>query len=265
MALTSPGVEVQVIDESFYTPAAAGTVPMIFVASAENKLNGSGSELAAGTLAANAGTPYLVTSQRELVELFGTPTFYTDTNNNPIHAGELNEYGLQTAYSLLGVTNRVYVCRADLDLGKLTASATAPGGEPEAGSYWFDVQSTDFGIQEWNGAAINAAGGQSFNTIVPIVLTPNDVDRTVGESLSAPGAPKASVGAIGDYCIVAITTMNSTYYKNNSGTWVEVGSDAWKSSHYTVRGSLQNPTVTPSNTVIIDGAVAITLSVHRQH
>ncbi len=260
MALTSPGVEVQVIDESFYTPAAAGTVPMIFVASAENKLNGGGSELAAGTLAANAGTPYLVTSQRELVELFGTPTFYTDTNNNPIHAGELNEYGLQTAYSLLGVTNRVYVCRADLDLGKLTASATAPGGEPEAGSYWFDVQSTDFGIQEWNGAAINTAGGQSFNTIVPIVLTPNDVDRTVGESLSAPGAPKASVGAIGDYCIVAITTMNSTYYKNNSGTWVEVGSDAWKSSHYTVRGSLQNPTVTPSNTVIIDGAVAITLS-----
>ena len=31
MALVSPGVEVKVIDESFYTPAAAGTVPMIFV------------------------------------------------------------------------------------------------------------------------------------------------------------------------------------------------------------------------------------------
>ena len=66
MALVSPGVEVQVIDESFYTPAAAGTVPMIFVATAENKSNGSGSGVAAGTLAANAGKPYLITSQREV-------------------------------------------------------------------------------------------------------------------------------------------------------------------------------------------------------
>jgi len=34
MALTSPGVEVQVIDESFYTPAEPGTVPLIVVATA---------------------------------------------------------------------------------------------------------------------------------------------------------------------------------------------------------------------------------------
>ena len=38
MALVSPGVEVNVIDESFYTPAAGGTVPMIFVATASNKI-----------------------------------------------------------------------------------------------------------------------------------------------------------------------------------------------------------------------------------
>ena len=43
MALVSPGVEVKVIDESFYTPAAAGTVPMIFVATASNKTKSSGS------------------------------------------------------------------------------------------------------------------------------------------------------------------------------------------------------------------------------
>jgi len=42
MALTSPGVEVSVIDESFYTPAEPGTVPMVFVATAENKQNASG-------------------------------------------------------------------------------------------------------------------------------------------------------------------------------------------------------------------------------
>ena len=43
MALVSPGVEVNVIDESFYTPAAAGTVPMIFVATASNGVGATGS------------------------------------------------------------------------------------------------------------------------------------------------------------------------------------------------------------------------------
>ncbi len=99
MALTSPGVEVSVIDESFYTPAEPGTVPIIFVATSENKLNGAGTGTAPGTTKANAGKPYLLTSQRELVDTFGDPTFYVDNNNNPIHGGEQNEYGLQAAYS----------------------------------------------------------------------------------------------------------------------------------------------------------------------
>src|SRR6056300_929948 len=101
MALSSPGVEVQVIDESFYTPAEPGTVPMIFVATASNKANASNTGVAPGTTAANAGRPYLITSQRDLVETFGDPVFQIDNNNNPIHAGESNEYGLQAAYSLL--------------------------------------------------------------------------------------------------------------------------------------------------------------------
>ena len=46
MALVSPGVEVNVIDESFYTPGAAATVPMIFVATASNKTRASGNGLA---------------------------------------------------------------------------------------------------------------------------------------------------------------------------------------------------------------------------
>ena len=167
MALVSPGVEVKVIDESFYTPAAAGTVPMIFVATASNKKSSSGSGTAAGTIKANAGKPYLLTSQRELGETFGDPTFYSDANGNMIHGGELNEYGLQAAYSLLGVTNRAYVVRADLDLAKLEASATAPGGEPADGAYWFDVGNTLYGLLEWNGASADTLGGQSFTTKAP--------------------------------------------------------------------------------------------------
>ena len=40
--LVSPGVSVSVVDESFYTPAEPGTLPMIFVVSAANKKNGAG-------------------------------------------------------------------------------------------------------------------------------------------------------------------------------------------------------------------------------
>jgi len=223
MALISPGVQVTVIDESFYTPAAAGTVPMIFVASASNKANSSGTGITRGTLKSNAGRPFLVTSQRELGELFGDPLFYSDQSGNMIHAGELNEYGLQAAYSLLGVTNRVYVARADFDLGKLQPSAVAPGGEPRDGSYWFDTAATVFGALEWNAASARTPGGQSFTAIEPIVIT--DASR-----VDSANAPRASVGSIGDYALVAVTNLNKLFYKNSNGAWVQVGSPEWRAS-----------------------------------
>ena len=223
MALTSPGVEVSVIDESFYTPAEPGTVPMIFVTSAQDKVDGSGTGTAPGTLAQNAGKPYLLTSQRELAETFGDPIFYTDNNNNPIHGGELNEYGLQAAYSLLGVSNRVYVARADVDLGKLNPQPEAPGANPPAGTNWLDTQNTAWGIFQWNGEAATTANGQSFTSKTPIVIT--DATR-----VAMSGAPKGSVGAIGDYAIKATTDVIKVFYKNYQGQWVEVGSADWTAS-----------------------------------
>ena len=107
VGLVSPGVQVNVIDESFYTPAEPGTTPIIFVATEQNKVNGAGTGIAPGTLKANADKVYLISSQRELVETFGDPKFITDANNNPVHGGEQNEYGLQAAYSYLGVSNLV--------------------------------------------------------------------------------------------------------------------------------------------------------------
>ena len=154
MALVSPGVQVSVIDESFYTPAEPGTTPMIFVVSATGKKNAAGDGTAQGTTKANAGKPFLLTSQRDLADTFGDPIFKTDSNNNPVHAGELNEYGLQAAYSYLGISNRAWVTRADIDLNELVGTATAPADNPAAGAYWFDTSTTKFGIQEWNGAAI---------------------------------------------------------------------------------------------------------------
>jgi hypothetical protein len=94
MALISPGVEVTVIDESQYIPAATNSVPYFLIATAQNKVSGAGVGVAAGTLAANANRIYLITSQRDLSATFGVPFFYKTTAGTPINGYELNEYGL---------------------------------------------------------------------------------------------------------------------------------------------------------------------------
>tara|TARA_B100000085_G_scaffold279745_1_gene303539 strand:+ start:8333 stop:11611 length:3279 start_codon:yes stop_codon:yes gene_type:complete len=257
-SLTSPGVSVSVIDESFYTPAEPGTTPLLIVASAENKTNSAGTGTAPGTLKANAGKVYLLTSQRDLAETFGDPKFYTDTNNNPIHGGEQNEYGLQAAYSYLGVSNKAYVTRADIDLASLTASSTATTAAPDAGTNWFDTASSQYGIFEWNGAAETVTGGQTFTNKIPTVIT--DASKVTG------GAPKSSVGAVGDYAIVATTTTNKLYYKNSSGSWVQVGSNLWRASHATVTGTSSSPTLQAGSKFVLNvsgssaTSVEITLS-----
>ena len=250
MALVSPGVQVSVIDESFYTPAEPGTVPMIFVASAQDKTNSSGTGTAQGTTAANAGKVFLMTSQRELAETFGDPVFKTDANNNPIHGGETNEYGLQAAYSYLGVANRAFVVRANVDLGQLEASASVPTANPPAGTYWLDSSITKWGVMEWN-AASKVNGGQVFTSKTPIVVT-KATDLASGNAATG-GAPKTAVGQTGDYAIVATNTANELFRKDNSGTWRLVGSQAWTGSIPTAEGTVSNPT-TSGLTMSINGS-----------
>ncbi len=274
MALSSPGVEVKVIDESFYTPAAPGTVPLIIVASAENKPNSGGTGTAPGTLKANAGEVYLLTSQRDLGDTFGDPIFKTDSNNNPIHAGEQNEYGLQAAYSLLGVSNRAFVVRADIDLNQLDARADEPDSSPANGTHWLDTSITAFGIFEWNGAPVTTRGGQKFTNKIPLVVT----DSTKVDPLT--GGPVASVGAIGTYAVVMVdddpdtpkltTSVPGTlWYRSRGvapgqdpGQWVQVGSNDWFKSWPVVTGTVINPNLNSSNgqTFLING-VTITAGV----
>lgn len=259
MALVSPGVQVSVVDESFYTPAEPGTLPMIFVASASNKANGAGTGTAPGTTAAKAGTPYLLTSQRDLVDTFGDPIFKTDTNNNPIHGSELNEYGLQAAYSYLGIANRAYVVRADIDLGQLEASVTAPAANPQDGTYWFDTKNTLWGIQQWNGDSV-VDKGQVFTNKVPIVITDETQTSNTG-SLGVNGysgyIPADTVGAVGDYAVIATTTLNRIFYRNTSGNWVLVGSDPWAKSWPTIKGTASNPSLSTANITINGTSVAV--------
>jgi len=231
MALVSPGVEVTVIDESQYIPSAVNTVPYILVATAQNKVSSDGITVAAGTLAANANKTYLITSQRDLAATFGVPFFYSTTTGTPINGYELNEYGLLAAYSALGVTNRCYVQRVDVNLTDLTASLSRPVGTPVNGTYWLDTSTTTWGIQEWNQTTA------TFTVRTPLVIdsTTDVIDFAGGDY-----TPKTTIGSIGDYAVVGIATNLPGYYKSSVGalanTWVLIGSDDWKLSWPTLTG-----------------------------
>jgi hypothetical protein len=252
MALTSPGVEVTIIDESNYLPAATNSVPYILIATAQNKVSGTGVGVAAGTTAANANKCYLITSQRDLAATFGTPFFYSTSAGTAINGYELNEYGLLAAYSTLGVSNRAYVQRADVDLSELTATLVRPTGDPADGAYWFDTGVSTFGIFEWS------ATTETFTNKVPIAIT--SVADLIGGT--ADGGPLASIGSIGDYAINVTNTNNPVYYKTPgntvsspvvpANTWALVGSDAWKNSWPTIIGTATNPTISAGNSAVFN-------------
>ena len=244
MALTSPGVEVVVIDESQYIPSAVNTVPYFLVATAQNKADAAGIGIAAGTTAANANKTYLITSQRDLAATFGVPFFYSTTTGTPINGYELNEYGLLAAYSALGVSNRAYIQRVDIDLTELTATLSRPTGNPDNGTYWLDTSTTVWGVQEWNQTSA------TFTTKTPLVIvdTVNVVDFAGGDYTPIP-----SFGSVGDYAVSAVALNNPMYYKNEDNDWVQVGTDAWKISWPAVVGSTTPPTLTIGANIYING------------
>jgi hypothetical protein len=255
MALLSPGVQVTVVDDSQYIPAAVNSVPYILLATAQNKVSGTGIGVAAGTLQANANRVYLITSQRDLSATFGVPFFYKTTAGTPINGYELNEYGLLAAYSALGITNRAYVQRVDVDLSALTASLTRPVGTPPNGTYWLDTVNSLWGLFQWNQTT------SAFTNQIPLVIT----DTTQLESAST--VPLQSIGSIGDYAITATNINNPGYYKRGGpttsqtsstqlsdayNTWVEVGSADWQTAWTTVQGTLAPTTLTANNTCTIN-------------
>jgi hypothetical protein len=257
MALISPGVEVTIIDESQYIPSATNSVPYILLATAQNKISGAGVGVAAGTLAADANKVRLMTSQRDLLATYGNPFFYKTTAGTPINGYELNEYGLLAAFSALGVSNRCYIQRVDIDLAELTATLVRPTGNPNDGTYWLNTASTAWGIFQWS--LVTGA----FANQVPLVIT----DTANLESGST--VPLQSIGTIGDYAVVTTSTQNPIYYKRGGpiyptqtsdatlgdlyNTWVLVGTDDWKTAWPTVQGSLAPTNLTAGDTITING------------
>lgn len=251
MALVSPGLQITVTDESQYVSGAIGTVPLVFLATAQDKtINGT---VATGTSAANAGKLQIFGSQRELVSALGYPSFKQTSAGTPIHGDERNEYGLMAAYSALGLGNRVYAIRADIDMNQLVGTAIRPAGLVADGTYWFDLANTTWGIYEWN------ASTQSFTNKTPIIITAESdtTNVTYDGGASAGGldnepTPLASIGQIGNYAVVANNTtapgVNRIFYKSGvtngfstANTWYPIGSRAWQASWATVVGTAVNP------------------------
>ena len=235
MALVSPGLQLTVTDESQYVPGAVGTVPLVIFATAQDKvINGA---IASGTTAANAGALQAFSSQRELAAAMGYPVFKQSAAGTPLHGNEQNEYGLMAAYSAMGLGNRVYAIRADIDLDQLNSTAVRPIGAVANGIYWFDLANSTFGINEWD------ATDGTFTLKTPLLLT-DTADLVVGP----PYSPASNIGTIGSYAVVIKddTTngaSNFIYYKNASNAWVKVGSTDWQNSFPTVTGTVASPTL----------------------
>ena len=216
--LVSPGVSVSVTDESFYAPAGTGTVPLIIIATAQDKSSPDGSGTAAYTTAATAGKVQLITSQRDLLTNFGNPIFKT-SGGTPLHGHELNEYGLMAAYSFLGIANRAYVLRANIDLAQLNASSAAPSANPANGSYWLDTANTVWGLKRWSGTA----------WVRQTVKVPASTD------MDSPTGIKPAYGKDGEFAAVYFNNLGETaatvkLHQKVSGSWYLVGSAGWDSA-----------------------------------
>ncbi len=184
--LVSPGVSISVSDESFYSPAGSGTVPLIVIATAQDKKGPDGSTTAGYTTSATANKLYQITSQRELLQTYGNPSFKT-SGGSPVHGDETNEYGLMAAYSFLGIANRAYVLRADVDLAELESSATAPSSSPADGTYWLDSASTVWGLKKYDGTNW--------------ISESSNVKVSSASDLQVGGVPKAAFGKNNEICV----------------------------------------------------------------
>ena len=217
--LVSPGVSVSVSDESFYSPAGTGSVPLIVIATAQDKSSPDGSGTAQYTTSATADKLYRISSQRELLQNYGNPVFKS-SGGTQLHGHEQNEYGLLAAYSFLGVANSAYVLRADIDLADLDPTATAPTTAPANGSYWLDTASTVVGIKKYDGSKY----------VRQTVKVPASTD------LASDGTPKTGYGTLNDFAVVYFDVSGNTlstfkvYEKTSSSAWNLIGTTAWSTA-----------------------------------
>jgi len=249
MVLVSPGVQVSVTDESFFASAGPGTVPLIFIATKQDKLTPDGTATAPGTTAATADSLYLISSQRELLQTFGDPDF-NEIGGTAQNGYPLNEYGLLAAYSYLGAANRAYVIRADVDLNELDPTSVAPTAAPANDAYWNNLNNFVPGLFKWASAGVWTA-----------VTTTNvlgDENGDLANLITVNQAEPSSGYALGSFIVNFDSAGNFQYMQKlaSTGFWEIVGSAAWRAvgtndyqwSPHTFVPTLQSDNSTPLDT-----------------
>jgi hypothetical protein len=114
MALISPGVQVTITNESFFIPDNAVTVPLVIIATSDEKKQFDGVTDAEGTFESNVVRT--ITSRKQAADLYGIPVYKEDVAGNQHHGDARNEYGLTALHRFLGVADRAYVLRANVNL-----------------------------------------------------------------------------------------------------------------------------------------------------
>jgi hypothetical protein len=212
--LVSPGVSISVIDQSINIGAGPGTVPLIFIATQQDKSTPEGTATAEGTTKANAGKVYSITSQRELVQTFGDPIFY-EVSGTSLNGYPLNEYGLLAAYSYLGISNLARVVRADIDTAQLEASSVEPTSPASVGTYWLDESPLPDG----------SAWGLFFRTgtFPNEVWTPVTINYVFNFATGIANVPPPATGVNGNTAVVFQTAAASiSYWLKTGGNWVQL-------------------------------------------
>jgi hypothetical protein len=210
--LVSPGVSISVIDQSINVGAGPGTVPLIFIATQQDKSDPTGTSIAVGTTQANAGKVYSITSQRDLVSTFGDPVFYS-VSGTSLNGYPLNEYGLLAAYSYLGISNLCRVVRADINTSQLEASPDQPTSPAAVGTYWLDETSSGsaYGLFVRSG---------TFPNETWVVVTPK---FKYNFSTGTTNVPTPADGVNGDYAVVYQTASATlSYWTKVAGVWTQL-------------------------------------------
>lgn len=224
MSLVSAGVQVTVDDQSQYVTTTASSVPLIIVASAQDKQSGTSSSVASATTSANAGKLYQVTSQRDLLTLYGTPTFYQTTDGTPIHGYELNEYGLQAAYSALGVSNLAYLLRADIDLSSLVGTTSRPRGKYADGAIWLNPTN----LKSTGVSVLQNANSAKKKYVQPTVQFKEYISEYSVEDGSPLWSATTGTIAVNPFQNTFAPHNSSTYWYKTDSSWVKLGSREWQ-------------------------------------
>lgn len=259
--LVSPGTSVTIVDESFYIPAAAPTVPLFFVATRKGKLQPNGLTVAAGTT--EHSVVRTVTSIGQSVQLYGVPYFWKDASGNQYHGDARNEYGLFGLNQFLGIANRAYVVRANIDL--TDAAETFIGmGTPVSSNV------NRVGVGDGSIVAITATSAFVKPETISVILTSPTAFTVTGSVSGIIGTGTVgtaftstivsftvTVGATAfsadDYFTFDLVYAPTSYVGSGNGTVSALNADVnaveedWvvtftSSSTFTVTGSMSGPT-----------------------